>query len=266
MKYYDSGDKKLQDRGPGSVRGTLRQSRKDHVRGRQPAEVPANGEMRASAGGGCGPPAPTSRKDLRQEGIAYSGLAELKKSDSGCGLRKTRRSKRCGPPPGEATARRLLQSRKRSCSAVACGRSGDRRDAGLRRGDTAARRLRRSRKNLLAADSEKNERVPCRALPRRFCRSCKPGSVPEPKPGPLSFIYGGSHLPSLATYPPASGEQPLIAGIHGLATHGTYCRATSLPPRWALTPPFHPYLPEMRSPGGRSFSVTLAIPSRISSR
>ena len=74
MKYYDSGDKKLQDRGPGSVRGTLRQSRKDHVRGRQPAEVPANGEMRASAGGGYGPPA----------------LAEPKKIMLGRSLRKVR--------------------------------------------------------------------------------------------------------------------------------------------------------------------------------
>ncbi len=103
--------------------------------------------------------------------------------------------------------------------------------------------------------------------PPLFCRSCKPGSVPGPKSGPLSFIYGGSHLPSQATYPPASGEQPLVAGIHGLATHGTYCRATLLPPRWALTPPFHPYPPENgRYACGRFFSVTLAIPSRVSSR
>ena len=82
------------------------------------------------------------------------------------------------------------------------------------------------------------------------CRPCKPGSVPGANPGPLSFIWDGSLLPPRATYPPASGEQPLTAGIHGLATHGTYGRATSLPPRWALTPPFHPY---PQSPaGGRS--------------
>ena len=77
------------------------------------------------------------------------------------------------------------------------------------------------------------------------CRPCKPGSVPEADSGPLSFIYDGSRLPPPATYPPASGEQPLIAGIHGLATHGTYGRTTSLPPRWALTPPFHPYRSEI---------------------
>ena len=95
------------------------------------------------------------------------------------------------------------------------------------------------------------------------CRPCKPGSVPEADFGSLSFIYGGSRLPSPATYPPASDEQPLIAGIHGLATHGTYGRVTSLPPRWALTPPFHPYLPEFEmrfAPGGRFFSVTLPYP------
>ena len=79
------------------------------------------------------------------------------------------------------------------------------------------------------------------------CRPCKPGSVPGANPGPLSFIWDGSLLPPRATYPPASGEQPLTAGIHGLATHGTYGRATSLPPRWALTPPFHPYPPDVPS-------------------
>ena len=94
------------------------------------------------------------------------------------------------------------------------------------------------------------------------CRPCKPGSVPGADSGPLSFIYDGSHLPPPATYPPASDEQPLIAGIHGLATHGTYCRVTSLPPRWALTPPFHPYPPGLRkSPAGgrsllRSYTLT----------
>ena len=83
------------------------------------------------------------------------------------------------------------------------------------------------------------------------CRPCKPGSVPEADFGSLSFIYGGSRLPSPATYPPASDEQPLTAGIHGLATHETYGRTTSLPPRWALTPPFHPCLPGIPA-GGHS--------------
>ena len=71
---------------------------------------------------------------------------------------------------------------------------------------------------------------------------------------PLSFIYDDNHLPPPATYPPTSNEQPLIVGVHGLATHETYCRGVLLPSRWALTPPSHPY------PCGRSFSSTLLYP------
>ncbi len=73
---------------------------------------------------------------------------------------------------------------------------------------------------------------------------------------PLSFIYNCDHSQLPATYPSTSGEQPLIVDIHGLATHEAYCRGVLLPSRWALTPPFHPYLPE----GRRSFSVTLLHP------
>ena len=59
---------------------------------------------------------------------------------------------------------------------------------------------------------------------------------------PLSFIYDGGHPPPPATYPPTSGEQPLTAGIHGLATRQTYgrrhrCRRGGLLPRlFTLTP------------------------------
>ena len=90
------------------------------------------------------------------------------------------------------------------------------------------------------------------------------GGIPV-RAGPVSrVLFPGrtSLLPPQATYPPASGEQPLIAGIHGLATRETYCRAASLPPRWALTPPFHPYPPGLRkSPAGgrsllRSYTLT----------
>ena len=55
-----------------------------------------------------------------------------------------------------------------------------------------------------------------------------------------------------AAYPPAMDGQSLTAGIFGLATHGMCglpCRQGS---RWALTPPFHPYLHS----GRRLFSVT----------
>ena len=86
------------------------------------------------------------------------------------------------------------------------------------------------------------------------CKPCKPSSVLRPQAKPPSFIYDRSHLRPQATYPPTSDEQPLAVGIHGLATRQTYCRSVLLPPRWALTPPFHPY------PCGRLFSVTLLRP------
>lgn len=106
----------------------------------------------------------------------------------------------------------------------------------------------------------------CADLNKRIkkCRPCKPGSVSGREwSGSLSFIYDDSRLPPPATYPPTSGEPPSIVGVHGLATYGTYGRSASLPPRWALTPPFHPYRPTMRP------AVVLCyapIPSRISSR
>ena len=83
-----------------------------------------------------------------------------------------------------------------------------------------------------------------------YCKRYKPSSVP-PK-GPLSFIYDYGHPQPLATYPPTLGEQPLIVGIHGLATRKAYSQTTLLPLRWALTPPFHPYLPAEADIGGYS--------------
>ena len=85
-----------------------------------------------------------------------------------------------------------------------------------------------------------------------FCIRYKPSSVPPKRP--LSFIYDCGHPQPPATYPPTSGEQPLIVGIHGLATHEAHSRGVLLPSRWALTPPSHPY------PCGRSFSSTLLYP------
>ena len=74
--------------------------------------------------------------------------------------------------------------------------------------------------------------------------------------GPLSFIYDCGHPQPPATYPSTSDEQPLAVDIHGLATRKAYSRTTLLPPRWALTPPFHPYLPIIpianRPTGGHS--------------
>ena len=86
--------------------------------------------------------------------------------------------------------------------------------------------------------------------PHYFCTRYKPSSVPPKRP--LSFIYDCGHPQPLATYPPTLGEQPLIVGIHGLATRKAYCQRTLLPLRWALTPPFHPYLPTEADIGGYS--------------
>ena len=83
-----------------------------------------------------------------------------------------------------------------------------------------------------------------------YCKYYKPSSVPLARP--LSFIYDYGHPQPLATYPPTLGEQPLIVGIHGLATRKAYCQRTLLPLRWALTPPFHPYLPAEADIGGYS--------------
>ena len=70
---------------------------------------------------------------------------------------------------------------------------------------------------------------------------CPPGG------GCLSFIYTADLPAAGAAYPPAMDEQPLIAGIFGLATRrmcGLRCRQRS---RWSLTPPFHPYPPRKRA-------------------
>ena len=100
---------------------------------------------------------------------------------------------------------------------------------------------------------------------------CKPSSVTQPYVlRSLSFIYDCGLPQPPAAYPPTLGGQPLIVGIHGLATRQTYCRGVSLPSRWAFTPPFHPYLPRhgasgwyparIRRTGRRFFSVTLLHP------
>ncbi len=76
-----------------------------------------------------------------------------------------------------------------------------------------------------------------------------------PPQGRAPIIYLRRRSPAASSnLPPTSDEPPLIVGIHGLATRETYCRTTLPPPRWALTPPFHPY------PFGRFFSVTLLCP------
>ena len=71
-------------------------------------------------------------------------------------------------------------------------------------------------------------------------------------PQQTPVIYLALRFParSSATYPPTSDEQPLYVGIHGLATRQVYGSACHHTPRWALTPPFHPYPFPIRNMGG----------------
>ena len=72
---------------------------------------------------------------------------------------------------------------------------------------------------------------------------------------PLSFIYDDNHLPPPATYPPTLDEQPLVVGIHGLATHETYGPRSIATLAVGSYPAFSP-LPLAR----RLFSSTLLYP------
>ena len=69
--------------------------------------------------------------------------------------------------------------------------------------------------------------------PHYFCTRYKPSSVPPKRP--ISFIYDCGHPQPPATYPPTLDEQPLIVGIHGLATHETHSRVYCYP-RGGLLP------------------------------
>ena len=84
---------------------------------------------------------------------------------------------------------------------------------------------------------------------------------------PLSFIYDDGLPTPLATYPPTLGEQPLIIGIHGLATHGMYGPEGIATSAVGSYPTFSP-LPQLSSKSSprRLFSVTWSMPSRTSSR
>ncbi len=55
-------------------------------------------------------------------------------------------------------------------------------------------------------------------------QACKPDSVPDSacRTGPLSFIWPRLHRRGLSAYPPASGEQPSSAGVHGISTHRVF--------------------------------------------
>ena len=72
-------------------------------------------------------------------------------------------------------------------------------------------------------------------------RTCKPGSVPPC--GSVCHLSRPSVTCRLERPTPRHrAGSPTYAGVHGLATHEMYGPPVSPSERWALTPPFHPYL------------------------
>ena len=76
---------------------------------------------------------------------------------------------------------------------------------------------------------------------------------------PLSFIYDCNHSQPPATYPPTSDEQPLIVGIHGLATHEAYGPRSIATLAVGSYPAFSPLPPE----GGGYFLLHYYILTNI---
>ncbi len=87
-------------------------------------------------------------------------------------------------------------------------------------------------------------------------KRCKPGYVARGRrsvPGCLSFIQAVCHHTARAAYPPAMDGPSLTAGIFGLATRRMCGLRRRRRSRWALTPPFHPYLAGENLPSGGRF-------------
>ena len=93
------------------------------------------------------------------------------------------------------------------------------------------------------------------SIQKKFGVGCKPGSVllcspwsvAHNRPWRSSLRHSSMHCAltqaTLALYPSASGEQPYILPIYlNLQPVGGTDPEVLLPERWALTPPFHPYL------------------------
>ena len=88
-----------------------------------------------------------------------------------------------------------------------------------------------------------------RALRRKKCQpACKPGSV-SGRAAWRPFLWDGPCGPPLATYPndwpgerPAVGRNPTPRRSYSVLLPVGFTMPPPLPaPRWALTPPFHPY-------------------------
>lgn len=97
--------------------------------------------------------------------------------------------------------------------------------------------------------------------PMRMQKRYKPGYVRFFLPEEISsviyldrLLLNGSGAERRAAYPPAMDEQPFAAGIFGIATHRMCGMPCCHGTRWALTPPFHPYLRALEDGGGRFLS------------
>ena len=129
------------------------------------------------------------------------------------------------------------------------------------------RRTRRRKKETGTPDAASEERKKrCSRMEHRFIFA---GSVSRVLYSAARYRYGALVIYLRRRSPAASSNLP--PGIGRATLHCRYTRScnpsdvrppTSLPSRWALTPPFHPY----PCRHGRSFSVTFPITSRLSSR
>ena len=95
----------------------------------------------------------------------------------------------------------------------------------------------------------------------RTCRPCKPGSVPGRTPGPCHLSRAQSPAVS-SNLPPGIGRATLNCRYTRSCNPRDVLPGGIAAPRWALTPPFHPYPPGLRkSPAGgrsllRSYTLT----------
>ncbi len=94
-----------------------------------------------------------------------------------------------------------------------------------------------------------------RVLPFNGCSpNYKPVSVPVA--GRQSFIWAAHYWTALAAYPEVKRSGPLLLPYLALLHAGFAMPAALLPPRCALTAPFHPYRALRR---GGIFSVALSV-------
>ena len=93
------------------------------------------------------------------------------------------------------------------------------------------------------------------------CRTISRFLYPCHKRRRQPFLWAGHYYPALATYPEVEQSGPLLLPYLVLLRVGLALPAELLPPRCALTAPFHPY--RTRKSGGL-FSVALSVEAAFS--